>query len=291
MRVPWSIWPPDLKGNDNQWSNVTKFTVHQIVQHGKQVFPLIPATHPFSCVSIQDPSIVVANPQPDISLEILSSLGLRITQPPKHIYDILQTAKNLYKAALLSRSAVHERLLQIFPNAEAPNCSIAVREIMIDYLSSAQAATPTPSLVTGISWFTLEDGSHACLGRGSPTYIVPTSDEELSLFGGLSSVMLKWDGMSSRFRSIASSSSNFAALNVTTIRPDHIISMLNAKLGAAFGSDSARADSHQWLIKFWTWIVHWVHFQEFCSQSARYSQLPLLPKSDGGIGRYWEILR
>ncbi|KAF4615426.1 hypothetical protein D9613_003544 [Agrocybe pediades] len=287
----WSIWPPDLTGNNNQWANITTCTLLEIAKSGKSVFPLI-ANDPPLYASLQDTSLLLSNANPGVELGILASLSLSVTQPPPHIYEILHANQKLFKAGFVSPNEVYQRLLKIFPASTAPSYTPDVRRIMVDYLSSSQTPRPTATFIPGIAWFTLTNGSRVALGRSSRHYIMPASEVELSLFGDHCSLMLSWDGMSESFRRLAGVTANKDILNITSITSSHIVSILQTKLGPnAQSQGSSRQEEHAWLIDFWKWITAQEHLrQSFFLHNFRqqYSELPLLPRQDGTIAKFSE---
>ncbi|KAF9557584.1 hypothetical protein CPC08DRAFT_751892 [Agrocybe pediades] len=287
----WSIWPPDLTGNNNQWANITTCTLLEIAKSGKSVFPLI-ANDPPLYASLQDTSLLLSNANPGVELGILASLSLSVTQPPPHIYEILHANQKLFKAGFVSPNEVYQRLLKIFPASTAPSCTPDVRRIMVDYLSSSQTPRPTATFIPGIAWFSLTNGSRVALGRSSRQYIMPASEVELSLFGDHCSMMLSWDGMSADFRRLAGITANKDILNITSITSSHIVSILQTKLGPnAQSQGSSRQEEHAWLIDFWKWITAQEHLrQSFFVHTPRqqYSELPLLPKQDGTVAKFSE---
>ena len=277
----WDLWPPEEHGESCYWAGLCNRLVSIVLSRGLRVFPARPYEMQTDLVALQDPNILIASSNPGVSLEILSELGIRIIQPPPHIYDIF-SADDALASHLLAPESLH-RILCNIPR-ESINCDREKLHAVMDYLVFSDSP-PAMHHIAGLQWFYLANGYPAAveLPSNNPRLLVPSSENEARIFQNLSN-MLAWNSFSARLREQLSDPSAARALNVGVLSTSDVFTYLSEKFRFP-GSDSEEVPGFQvdWVVDFWSWVIGWPNQREFFEQVDSISNIFLLPTARGRL--------
>lgn len=286
LSVPsdWAAWPSEEHDKDSYWAKLTSSIIEIAITYKLSIFPLVSADGPLLYTALHDDSILLAPPDPKVSLALLARLGLNIVQLPAHIFDILTSGSIQVSASVLAPTAVHKILRFRYLNDK--QFSASQKDILdaIKYLVFS-STSPTVENIFGLPWLFHEDRSPAPLARSSmPPHIVPATADEASILFSSRNDMLSWASMSCELRDYlvrqASSSPSRRATNVILLTGDHVINYLQEKFRrfnsseAEVAADSAVID---WLACFWKWVMGWNKGDAFLDRYKDFHDLHLLP--------------
>ena len=281
----WAAWPPEEHDKNSYWAKLIPSIIEIAITSKLSIFPLVSSDGLISSTALNDDSILLAPPDPKVSLALLTRLRLSVVQPPAHIFNILTSGTFQISASVLSPAAVHTVLRSKYLNDEQFSASQKDVAEAIKYLVFL-ATTPTIENIFELPWLTHEDRSSATLSRWSsrPSHIVPTTEDEASILFSSRTDMLSWAGTSPELRDYltlqASLPTSIRTTNVILLTPDHVINYLQEKF-RGFNSSEAEvaADSIvvDWLVCFWKWIMGWNKSAAFINQHRVFHDLHLLP--------------
>lgn len=279
----WAAWPPEEHDKNSYWAKLIPSIIE--IASKLSIFPLVSADGPLSSTALNDDSILLAPPDPKVSLALLTRLRLSVVQPPAHIFNILTSGTVQISASVLSPTAVYKVLRSKYLNDKRFSASQEDIAEAIKYLVFL-ATTPTIENIFELPWLIHEDRSPATLSRWSsrPSHIVPTTADEASILFSSRTDMLSWAGMSPKLRDYlalqASLPTSIRTTNVILLTPDHVINYLQEKF-RGFNSSEAEvaADSTviDWLVCFWKWAMDWNESAAFINKRGAFHDLHLLP--------------
>ena len=280
----WAAWPPEEHDKNSYWAKLIPSIIEFAITSKLSIFPLVSSDGPLLSTALNDDSILLAPPNPKVSLALLTRLRISVVQPPAHIFNILTSGTVQISASVLSPTAVHRVLRSKYLNDKLFSASLEDVAEAIKYLVFS-ATTPTIENIFELPWLIHEDRSPAALSRWSstPSHIVPTADETSKLFSSRTD-MLSWDGMSSELRDYlahqAGLSTSIRTTNVILLTPDHVIDYLREKFRGFNASEvEVPADSAviDWIIRFWKWTMNWKDSTGLISQLRAFHDFHLLP--------------
>ena len=281
----WAAWPPEEHNKNSYWTKLIHSIIEFAITFKLSIFPLVSSDGTLSSTALTDDSILLAPPDPKVSLALLTRLKLSVVQPPAHIFNILTSNTVHISASILSPTAVYKVLRSKYLNDMQFYASQEDVAEAIKYLVFS-ATTPTIENIFELPWLIHADRSPATLSRWSsrPPHIVPTTADEASKLFSSRTDMLSWAGMSTELRDHlthqASLSTSIRTTNVILLTPDHVINYLREKF-RGFNSSEAEvaADSTviDWLVCFWKWIKDWDKSTAFINQKRAFHDLHLLP--------------
>ena len=280
----WAAWPPEEHDKNSYWVKLIPSIIEFAITYNLSIFPLMSSDGPLS-TALNDDSILLAPPDPEVSLALLTRLGLSVVQPPAHIFNILTSGTVQISASVLSPTAVHNVLRSKYLNDKQFSASQEDIAEAIKYLVFS-GTTPTIENIFELPWLIHEDRSPAILSRWSskPSHIVPTTADEASKLFSSRTDMLSWASMSPELRGYlahqARLRTSIRTTNIILLTPDHVINHLR-EMFRGFNSSEAEvaADSTviDWLICFWKWTMDWKESTTFISQHRAFHDLHLLP--------------
>jgi hypothetical protein len=281
----WAAWPPEEHDKNSYWAKLIPSIIEIAITSNLSIFPLVSSDGSLSSTALNNNSILLAPPDPKVSLALLTRLRLSVVQPPAHIFNILTSGTVHISASVLSPSAVQRVLRSKYLNdSQFPVSQEDVAEA-IKYLVFL-ATTPTIENIFELRWLIHEDRSPATLSRwlSRPSHIVPTTENEARILFSSRTDMLSWTGMSLELRDYlarqARLPTSIRTTNVILLTPAHVINYLQEKF-RGFNSSEAEvaADSTviDWLVCFWKWIMNWDECAAFINQRRVFHDLHLLP--------------
>ena len=281
----WAAWPPEEHNKNSYWAKLILSIIEFAITFKLSIFPLVSSDGTLSSTALTDDFILLAPPDPKVSLALLTRLRLSVVQPPAHIFNILTSGTVRFSASVLSPTAVYKVLRSKYLNDRQFFASQEDVAEAIKYLVFS-ATTPTIENIFELPWLFHVDRSPAILSRWSsmPSHIVPTTADEASNLFSSRTDMLSWAGMSPELRDYlahqASLPTSIRTTNVILLSPDHVINYLREKF-RGFNSSEAEvaADSTviDWLVCFWRWIKDWDKNSVFINQKRAFHDLHLLP--------------
>ena len=112
----WAAWPPEEHDNNSYWAKLIPNIIEIAITSNLSIFPLVSSDGPLSFTALNDDSILLAPPDPKVSLTLLTRLGLSIVQPPAHIFNMLASGTVHISASVLSPTTVHKILCSKYLN-------------------------------------------------------------------------------------------------------------------------------------------------------------------------------
>jgi len=289
----WTAWPPEEHDKNSYWVKLIPSIIKFAITSKFSIFPLVSSDRTSSFTALNDDSILLAPPDPKVSLALLSRLRLMVVQPPAHIFNILTSGTVQVSASILSPAAVHKvlRLKYLNDKQFAPSQKDIAEVIKYLVFSST---TPTIHNIFELPWLFHEDRSPATLTQWSsrPSHIIPNTADEASVLFSSRNDMLSWASMSPELQTyLARQASLFTSMrtaNVILLTPDHVIKYLQEKF-RGFNSSEAEVAAEStvvdWLVCFWKWAIDWNEKAALFSQSAAFRDLHLLPTKHQTIRR------
>jgi hypothetical protein len=279
----WAAWPPEEHNKNSYWAKLIHSIIEIAITSKLSIFPLVSSDGPASYTALNNDSILLAPPDPKVSLALLTRLKLTVIQPPAHIFNILTSGTLQVSASVLAPTAVH-KVLRI-KYSDDKQFSVSQEDVAeaIKYLVFSDT-TPTIENIFELPWLFHEDRSPAKLSRSSmPSHIVPTTADEASLFSSRND-MLSWASMSPELRDYlmrqASLPTSHRSANVVLLTPNHVINYLQERF-RGFNSSVAEvlADSAviDWLVCFWKWAMDWNGNTALFNRYREFHDLHLLP--------------
>ena len=281
----WAAWPPKEHNKNSYWAKLISSIIEVAITSKLSIFPLVSSDGSLSPTTLVDDSILLASPDPKVSLALLARLKLLVVQPPAHIFNILTSGSVQISASILSPAAVHKILRSKYLNDKQYSVSQNDVAEAIKYLVFL-ATTPTIENIFELPWLTHEDRSPATLSRWSskPSHVVPTTADEASILFSSRTDMLSWAGMSPELQNYlalqAGLPTSIRTTNVILLTPDHVINYLQEKFREFKSSEAeVAADSTviDWLVCFWKWTMGWNKNAAFINQHRAFNDLHLLP--------------
>ena len=278
----WAAWPPEEHDKNSYWAKLVPSIIEVAITSKLSIFPLVSSDR---STSLNDDSVLLAPPDPKVSLALLTRLGLIVVQPPAHIFNILTSCTVQVSASVLAPASVHKVLRIKYSNDKQSSASQQDVAEAIEYLVFS-TTTATIENIFELPWLIHEDRSPATLSQSSsrPPHIVPTTVDEASILFSSRNDMLSWASMSSKLRDYlahqASLSTSTRTTNVILLTPAHVIKYLQENF-RGFKSPEAEvaADSTviDWLVCFWKWVMDWKESAAFLKRYREFDDLHLLP--------------
>jgi len=307
-REAWSIWPPAEKGP--YWIDLTANLLKEVVHRKMAVIPTVAYEGKSSFVTLEDPDTLLASSDSGLPLVELSALGVKVVQPPAHLFSLIQSCEVTVTASVLNPPALHRILVKGYQNGWWKSHASYTKKI-IEYLIFSESTSNLSHLID-IPWFQCTNGSSVSFRAAnqanlsaasfSPSrwfsrstltisadikspHIIPSTEEEARLFLSHPD-MIAWSCLEDKLRSALLKSDTARVLAVTEIKVDHVVKVLNDQLQHL---DRSKADPAilQWVVDFLTWLEGWPKRQEFFSHGS-ISSLLILPTSTGGLRRLSE---
>ena len=281
---PPPIWPPDQKNVNIYWNNLTFNLVKEAFRRNSTIFPVAANVASFLC--LDNSSVLISPPSVPLNLiRLLANLGVKVIQPPAHIFVILASDNISIAARILSPQTLHGVLEAGYQhNQWQPYDPNTVGEI-IDYLVFSTSPPCLGNLI-GLPWFVRPDGSPLTFQRPGVglTCIIPSSKEESHLFGPYLQ-MLAWRGPSDKLLSALCDPGSPSILNVTLLWPSYVMRVLSVR----FARRDAINYDPEWILAFWTWLEGWGSISqtifEIKAWKTRLFGLYLLPTTSGRLQR------
>ena len=302
-REAWTIWPPAEKGP--YWIDLTANLLKEVVRRKLAVIPTVAYEGKFSFVTLEDPDTLLASSDSVLPLVELSALGVKVAQPPTHLFSLIQSREVTVTASVLSPPVLHRLLVKGYQNGWWKSHAAYTKEV-IEYLVFSESS-PNLSHLVDLPWFQCANGSSVSFravnlntpsvspynkwfSRSAPTpsadaksaHIIPLTEEEARLFCSHPN-MIAWSCLEDKLRSTLLKPETSRMLAVTEIKAEHVIKVLNDKL-QPLDRSKAGSENVQWVVDFLTWLEGWPKRQEFFSHGS-VSSLPVLPTSTGGLRR------
>ena len=158
----WAAWPPEEHDKNSYWAKLIPSIIEVATTSKLPIFPLVSSDGSLSSTALNDDSILLASPDPKVSLALLARLNLLIVQPPAHIFSILTSGTVQISASVLSPAAVHKVLRSKYLNDKQYSASQNDVAEAIKYLVFL-ATTPTIENIFELPWLIHEDRSPATL--------------------------------------------------------------------------------------------------------------------------------
>ena len=294
--APWSLWPPAEK--NAYWKNLTLNLMKEVLRRNSPVFPV--ASDVASFLSLDDSSVLISPPSFRLNLiHLLSNLGVKIVQPPAHIFAILESDDISIAARVLSPETLHDVLEAGYRHHQwhphDPNTVGEIIEYLVVFILS-----PSLGNLIGLPWFVQPDGSPLTFQRPGvgPTCFIPSSEEETQLFGSHLQ-MLEWprSSFSDKLLSVLHHPGSSSILNVTLLQPCHVIDVLSRRFTQdnIVNGDPDSPD-FAWILAFWTWLEGWRSGNQAVGRTIfeakiwknRLPSLYLLPTTSGRLRRLSE---
>jgi hypothetical protein len=277
----WAAWPPEEHNKNSYWAKLIPSIIEIAISSKLSMFPLVSSDGSLSSTALSDNSILLAPPDPKVSLALLTRMRLSVVQPPAHIFNVLTSGTFQISASVLSPMAVHKVLRSKYLNDKQFSVSQEDIAEAIRYLVFF-TKTRTIENIFELPWLIHEDRSPAILSRWSsrPSHIVPTTADEASVLFSSRADMLSWTGMLPELRDYlalqARSPTSTRTTNVILLTPDHVINYLQEKF-RWFNSSEAEvaADSTviDWLVCFWKWTMDWNGRAAFINKHRAFNDL------------------
>jgi hypothetical protein len=112
----WAAWPPEEHNKNSYWAKLIHSIIEFAITSKLSIFPLVSSDGSLSSIALNDDSILLAPPDPKVSLALLTRLRLSIVQPPAHIFNILTSGTFQISASVLSPTALYKVLRSKYLN-------------------------------------------------------------------------------------------------------------------------------------------------------------------------------
>ncbi|KAG6809588.1 hypothetical protein H0H92_015655 [Tricholoma furcatifolium] len=254
-------WPPpqmsEQLGDSGYWEKLPESLAENLIKSRCRVWPLYGSPGEFCDIE----AVLVAGHQESKKLlNALTAVGLRITQPPNFVVDILEN--NCLSVDFLSPHLVYTSLLEV-TDALAADKFADKLSLVTDYLLSTNDLTyivGLPVVPVGDRRIVLESCENSDIDH------VLLESKEFALFGACDSNAISLEEVSPRFAKLLRDCGP-AVLNVQVLSPEIALEYLQEIL-----------PSMDWVSDFWIWMEEWS-----CSQTlySKIGDLDLLPTQEG----------
>lgn len=224
-----------------------------------------------------------------INLSLLSSLGLNIVQPPRHIFTILDAVDIKINALILSPSSLHSALVEGYKTGCWKRHDPQNVDQIIEFLVFSSSPPRIDNLI-GLPWFKNCKGSSVALKPiedSDKPLIVPASQEESRIFADILQ-MLAWDSLSENLRHILLDPQSSRILSVVRLGCDDVLHVITTRFSRN-GDVAASFNEYDvtWVLDFWTWFVDWriSDQRQFLDKKSELTNLYLLPTTSGLLRR------
>ena len=283
-----SIWPPEGKNINVYRDDLPLNLVKEMLRRNSAIFPV--ASDVASRLYLDNSSVLISPPSVPLNLIwLLANLGVKVIQPPEHIFVTLALDDASIAARILSPQTLYGVLEAGYQRdqwrAYDPN---TVGQI-IEYLVFSTSPPCLGNLV-GLPWFVQPDGSPLTFQRPGVglTCIIPSSEQETHLFGSHFK-MFAWRGPSDKLLSALRDPGSPSILNVALLRPSYVMDVLSVRFTHRDASYDPDSSSIEWISAFWTWLEGWGSIGQTIFKvevwKTKLSGLYLLPTTSGHLRR------
>ena len=278
----WKAWPSEEHDKNSYWAQLIPSIFKFAITSNLSIFPWVSSDGVSSYTTLKDHSVLLAPPDPKVSLALLARMRLVVIKPPAHIFSILTSGTVPVSASILSPAAVHEVLSLKYLNDKQFSASQTDIEAAIKYLVFS-ATPPSIQNIFELPWFIHEDRSPATLSQwlSKPSHIVPTTKDEASILFSSRNDMLSWTSLPPDLLTyLQHQATSFPTTNVILLTPGHVIDHLEEKFRKFYSSEvevAAEPAVIDWLVCFWNWVMGWKESAALFHRSIAFRDLHLLP--------------
>ncbi|KAG8885286.1 hypothetical protein FRB97_001732 [Tulasnella sp. 331] len=246
--TPYDLWPKANAGDQADWRGLCQ----ELLTHGapRPIWPLsnsggsLTEHHPLNDVLLAPINAKIK------LLNILADCGVKISQPPEHVYSLVATSQ-AHQSRLMTPSSVVNALKSNTPRLSA--MSLTSRLTLCEYISTGNDI----NLLSHVPLVLCADGTWTSIYSHN-SYILAT-ETQAGLFDGIDSEahLLALDRIGKATTNLLLSSPRIQSLQCT-----HVVNFLELKY-SRFRSNIATvsvgvgAADVEWLVRFWNWMGGW----------------------------------
>ncbi|KAJ6510488.1 hypothetical protein C8R45DRAFT_1088650 [Mycena sanguinolenta] len=258
LKDVFRAWPPrqsEVFGGDNAyWQALPAKLLACIVASRAEVWPVVAGSKGGTLQHFADlGSLLVASAEvDDATLQALANAGLRVTQLPTYIVELLRSIGPAAQYTLLSPSVAYLGLSSQASEIQAMDA--ADRTALLEYLLQ----TKRLEYLLGLPLIPLVNGFMAPVRRGAAPDHTMLSQVECDVFKTLDESAVSLPSIPAYLRDLFRDSS---ALNISILSPEKVVSYLQSSpLGCDFSQrHEGKLDDAvvAWLTAFWAWLGTW----------------------------------
>ncbi|KAG8870211.1 hypothetical protein FRB98_001778, partial [Tulasnella sp. 332] len=275
---PYDLWPKAGGGDQDYWKDLPQELLKRVAP--KQIWPLLSegdASAEYR--SLKDVLLASTNAEPEL-LSILADCGVLISQPPEHVYSLVESSE-ANRSRLMTPSSVVDA---VESNASSlSDLPPTTRSALCDYISTGNDI----NLLSRVSLIPCADGTWTPINPQT-SYTLAT-EVEAHMFDGIDSRtrFLALDQIGETAKDLLLSSPDIKLLK----QADVVVRLLARKYSRFQSSDASpatvsadvEAADVDWLVEFWNWIGDWREASDIWAAvyRDRVKGLPIIPLSIG----------
>ncbi|KAG8987331.1 hypothetical protein FRB94_006525 [Tulasnella sp. JGI-2019a] len=277
---PYALWPQVEARDQDYWKGMSGALLRRAAL--EEIWPVVSQDrHGISTTGYHTLDHVLLAPTTGATSEllaVLSDCGVPISNPPEHVYALVQRSK-IYSSRLMTPETVVDAIKLVNPglNGVSPRSC----KMICDYISTGEDI----NLFRDISVIPCANGKWTSIKPGT-SYILATP-EEANLFGANPQFcFLALDQIEEKTKELLLSGPWNKRIHA--LQPDHVVKFLVQRcspIRSVTGTISTEAREVGWRVKFWNWIVGWQEAQGNTNIQNRFNNLHILPLTTYG-GRY-----